>query len=115
MPRTEDPSLFIIAYDQQETSLASLTTHHTAVSRAHVAPIRVGIDVGGLYRVAKKYSKRRMTNEEITKLVLTHRIGNKISEYIKRCDYHGVNERKMMNEDDDGQHENAYIKAQVFG
>ncbi|GBL87291.1 hypothetical protein AVEN_270551-1 [Araneus ventricosus] len=27
----------------------TLTSHHTAFSRAHVAPILFGIDVGGLY------------------------------------------------------------------
>ncbi|GBM86286.1 hypothetical protein AVEN_207982-1 [Araneus ventricosus] len=52
-----------------------------------------------------------MTNEEITKLVLTHRIDNKIKEYIQCLDYQGENERKMMNVDDDEKHEEAYINT----
>ncbi|GBN22388.1 hypothetical protein AVEN_142074-1 [Araneus ventricosus] len=90
----------------------TVTPVHIAVSRAHVASIRDGIDVGGLYSVAKKYRKGRMTNEEITNLVLTRRIGNKIKEYIQYLALHGLNERKMMNVDDDEQHDEAYINVQ---
>ncbi|GBN31481.1 hypothetical protein AVEN_70065-1 [Araneus ventricosus] len=52
-----------------------------------------------------------MTNEEIRKLMFTHIIDNKIKESIQCLDYHGVNQRKMLNEDDDEQHEKAYIKC----
>ncbi|GBM94950.1 hypothetical protein AVEN_97938-1 [Araneus ventricosus] len=45
------------------------TPHHTAVSRAHVAPIGVGIDEGGLHAVAKKIQQVKKDNEEFTKLV----------------------------------------------
>ncbi|GBM96813.1 hypothetical protein AVEN_161127-1 [Araneus ventricosus] len=80
-----------------------------------MAPNRFDIDAGGLYRLAKQITAyRRMANEEIRKLVFTHRTNNKIKENMQCLDYHGVNERKMMNEDDDEQHEKAYVNAQLW-
>ncbi|GBN30835.1 hypothetical protein AVEN_210851-1 [Araneus ventricosus] len=65
-----------------------------------------------LIELQKKIQQERNDNEEFTKLVLTHRIDNKIKEYIRYLVQHGVNERKIMNVDDDEQHEEAYVNAQ---